>query len=220
MQQLDNVILEDDLARGQGNVFTYFEEVHIGLLDIELAVAALKILQQIAKAGHQVLTIGRHGLAQDFRIGQDEVRRRDRVDILLGIKLDLATLGFAAQLGLIHGLVQPVGGQEVALFNVVKDDVLVPFGIPEALVARRCLDHRLDLLAHHPPRSGLPEVHMACHRLACASANFCGSLIMAVNREVKASWILWVSTKPLSAMAPWIAPCRSPASLWLRCSFS
>ena len=55
----------------------------------ELAAAALDVVEQVVQALHEVLAAGRDGLAEHLGIGQREVRRRQRVDVLAREEVDL-----------------------------------------------------------------------------------------------------------------------------------
>ena len=50
--------------------------------DAQLAVAALDVVQQVVEALDQVLAVALDGFAEDFRVGQREIGRRQGVDVL------------------------------------------------------------------------------------------------------------------------------------------
>ena len=89
-------------------------------------------------AAHEVFGVRRQRLAHHLRIGQHEVRRRDRVADLLHVELGLVA-GVLVELGVLHQPFGPLRGEQIGLLEEVVELVRRPFGIGEALVARRGL---------------------------------------------------------------------------------
>ena len=89
MQQLDQVVLEDDLAGGRRNVLADFKSIGIRHPDRQLAFPALKILQQVLQTVHEIVAMGLHGNPKHFRVGHQEICRCHRIDKLPRIKIDL-----------------------------------------------------------------------------------------------------------------------------------
>jgi hypothetical protein len=89
LQQLHHVGLEDDLARRGGDVLAQLEGGGVGHLDAQVAVTFFDVAQQVVEALDQVLAVALDRLAEDFRVGQREVGRRQRVDVLTGVEVDL-----------------------------------------------------------------------------------------------------------------------------------
>ena len=87
--QLDQVVLEHHLAGRDADVLAQFEGLHVGHLDVQLALAALKITQQVVQALQQVLAAGLGSLAQHLGIGQQEIRRAHRIDELPRVEIHL-----------------------------------------------------------------------------------------------------------------------------------
>ncbi len=99
-----------------------------------MAVAALDIFQQVLHAGDEVLAIGRQRGAQDFRIGEEEVRGREGVRHLADIEVRLFARVLVDAFGELHAVGHPFAGEQVGLLHQVEDQVFVPVGIAEALV--------------------------------------------------------------------------------------
>ena len=87
LDQLDQVVLENDLARRRGDVLAELEGLGVGHLDAQLAVARSmsrsRLLRPLTRFWPWLLTVSRNTV----RVGQREVRRRQRVDELAGEKL-------------------------------------------------------------------------------------------------------------------------------------
>ena len=58
LDELHQVVLENDLARRDGDVLADLERLDVGHADRELALAALEIAQQVLQAFDQVLAAG------------------------------------------------------------------------------------------------------------------------------------------------------------------
>ena len=99
LDELEQFVLEDYLARRRGDVLAHFEGRGVGHADAQLAVAGLDVVQQVVEALDQVLAVALDGFAEDFRIGQGEVGRRQRVDVLTGEEVDLLLGRFVQAFG-------------------------------------------------------------------------------------------------------------------------
>src|SRR5208337_772135 len=149
LDELHHVVLVDDLAGRDADVAAEVEGGVVHHLDRQLALAALEVGEQVVQAAQQVLAAGFRGLAQDLRIGEQEVARAHRVDELAGVEVDLLRRLRIDPIDVAHDLLQVAGGQQVALLDEVEDLVFFPGVVSEPLVAIR-FDYRLDLDAHHP----------------------------------------------------------------------
>ncbi len=165
LQELEQLVLEDDLAGRDGDVLTDMELADVGLADGELAAAAGHIGREVLHAPHQALAFGAQDLLQRGRVRHQEVRWRERVRQHLGEELDAALLLGVGVVDARHQVVQPVGREQVGLLDGVEDGVLAPGWVGESLVAAFGHDHRLCLLASHAPRGRLPEIHVAAEQL-------------------------------------------------------
>ncbi len=134
--------------------------VHIGHLDAELALALLKIAQQVVQALQQVLAAGLGGLAQHLGIGEQEVRRAHRIDELARVEIHLLRGLRVQPVDLLHHVLHITRRQQVRLLDEVEDLVLAPGVVLEAPIRGRCGDHRLGLRAHDAARGVLPERHV------------------------------------------------------------
>ena len=172
LDELHQVVLEDDLAGRDRDVLADLEGVQIGHLDAQLALAALEVAQQVLQALHQVLAAGLDGRPQHFRIGEQEIGRRHRVDELAGVEIDLLRRLVVEAVHLPHRLLHPARGQQVGLLDVVEELVLFPGRILEAAVVRRravtgaasspIMRRAADLPEVH---MGLPQVHLRLPQL-------------------------------------------------------
>src|SRR5947209_1246916 len=66
----------------------------------------------------------------------DEVRGRDGIDELTRVEIDLASRAFIHALDVPDGRKDRLGGNEIALLDVVEDRVLGPIRVFESLVRR------------------------------------------------------------------------------------
>ena len=114
LDELHEVVLEHDLARRGRDVDAELESLGVGHRDLELAVAALDVVEQVVEAFDQVLAAGGDGLAEHLGIGQREVRRRQRVDVLAREKIDLLLRVLVEALDAGDRVVQPARGDQVA----------------------------------------------------------------------------------------------------------
>ena len=115
----------------------------IGLADAQRAVSGLDVFGQHLHAANQIVAVGRQRLAQHFRIGEDEIRRRQRVGDLLDVELGLLAGVRIEAFGVAHQILRPLRGQQIKLHHEIEELVRLPLGILEPLVARRGLDRRL-----------------------------------------------------------------------------
>ena len=104
LDELHQLVLVDHLARRDRHVAADLE-VGRGLADAQRAASGLHVLGEHRHAARQIVGVRRHGLAQHFRVGQDEVRRRQRVGDLLDVELRLLARVVVDALRLLHELV-------------------------------------------------------------------------------------------------------------------
>ena len=139
LDELHQVILEDDLARRRGYVFTNAERLHVGHGDRQPTLAAPQILEQVLEAAQKVLSARLERRGENLGIGRDEIGRGERVDELAGIEVDLARGRWVEPLDAAHRRERGLGPNEIALFDEMKDRVLGPVGMFETLVFQRFL---------------------------------------------------------------------------------
>ena len=160
MDELHQLVLEHDLAGRHGEIAPELEGGWIGLADSQLAGAGLDVLRQHVHAAHQILRIGSEGLAQQFRIGENEIRRRNRIGDLPGIELRLP-LGVRVEIvGFLHQPVGPGAGEQIGLLEEVEELVRRPFRIGKALVACARLGDRGRGLARQPFDRVAPKIEI------------------------------------------------------------
>ena len=157
LQKLEELVAVNDLAGGEREISPDLESRKVGLADRELALAALKVLEHVCKAAHQVLAIFGKRRAQHLGVGEDEIGRCDRVSELLGIEVELRPGLFVEPFDVRDGALQPARGQKIALLDEIEDLVVLPLRIAEAFVAGQGGDDRLDLLAQHAARGLVPQ---------------------------------------------------------------
>ena len=138
LDQLEQLVAPDDLARGGGDVLADDELAVVGLADLQLAAAALQVGGEILHPLHQRFAVGLgHGL-QGGGVGGEEVGGREGVGQQLGEELG-AALGAAGSTSSTLGdqAVHPVGGDQIGLAHDVEHRVLGPGGVLEPLVLGR-----------------------------------------------------------------------------------
>jgi hypothetical protein len=165
LQQLDHLVLEDHLARRRGDVLAHFEGRGIGHLDAQLAAAFLDVAQQVVEALEQVLAVALDRFAQHFRVGQGEIRWRQRVDELAGEEVHLLARVLVEILDVGYRVVDVARGDQIGLLDEVEQEVFFPFGVGEALVALLRLGHGRALHAHHAQRGVLPQRKVVPHQV-------------------------------------------------------
>ena len=120
LDQLEELVLEDHLAGGDRDVLAELEGVLVGHADAQLAAAAPEVVEQVVQALQQVLAAARHRFAQHLRVGQHEVRRRERVYVLPRVEVDLPGGLLVEPRHLAERAVQVLGRDEVGLLDVVE----------------------------------------------------------------------------------------------------
>ena len=125
----------------------------------------LDILRQHLHAAHQIVAVGRQRLAQHFRIGENEIRRRQRVGDLLDVELGFLAGVRVEPFGFAHEIVRPPRRQQIGLHHEIEKLVRLPFGIGEPLVARRGRNRGRRFLADQAPHRRAPEVQIGLAQL-------------------------------------------------------
>ena len=91
---------------------------------LQLAAAGLDVLRQHRHAAHEVGAVLLQGLAQQFGIGGEEVRRRERAGDLLQVEARLLAGVIVDALGLLDDVLGPARGDQVGLLEEVEERVL------------------------------------------------------------------------------------------------
>ncbi len=129
LDELHQLVLEDHLAGRDREVAADLEHRGIGLADLQIAAAGLDVLGQHVHAAHQVVGIAGERLAQQFGIGQHEIRRRQRVGDLPHVEFGLLP-GVRIEVGgVADQLVGPVRGEQIGLLEEIEE--LVRATIPD-----------------------------------------------------------------------------------------
>ena len=164
LEQLHQVVLEHHLARGRGHVLAHAERLVVGHADGELALATFQVLEQVLEAGQQVGAAGVQRGLHHFRVGRDEVGRRQGVDVLAGEELHLARGLRIETFDLADGALHVVGGDEVRLLDVVEHHVGLPQIAAEPVVALGWFLDRRRLVAEDSRHGGVPELQVIVPR--------------------------------------------------------
>ena len=135
LQQFDQVVAEHDLAGRGGHVHAEHELLVVGLADLQIAAARLDVLGEHLHAAREVFRLRRPGRAQEFGIGQQEVRRRHRARYLAQIERRLV-MRHLVELRAVDHVVRPVVGDQIGLAQEIEERVVAPVGRGESLVAR------------------------------------------------------------------------------------
>ena len=108
LDELHQLVLVDHLAGRRRHVDADDEVRRIGLADAQRAAAGLDILRQHLHAANQIVAVGSQRLAQHLRIGEHEIRRRDRVGDLLDVELGLLAGVRIEAFGVLHQRPAPI----------------------------------------------------------------------------------------------------------------
>ncbi len=159
LDQLDDLVAEDDLARCRRDIDTDLEGAAVGLADLELAAAGLDILGIHLHAAHEVLAVLLHGLAQQLGIGGDEIGGREGAGDLLDVEAGLLARMRVEVVGLVDHRLGPARADQISLFDEVEGGVVRPVRVLEAGIALVRLGDGRDLLAAGALQSRAPQVH-------------------------------------------------------------
>ena len=149
------------------------------------AAAGLDVFGEHPHAAHEIVAVRGQRLAQHFRIGEDEIRRRDRVGDLLNIELGLLARMRIDAFGVLHQFLRPLRGEQIELQHEIEELVRFPLRILEALVARRRLDRGLGRFAGHAARGRAPEIEIGLAHLGLqlGGARVVGEPVFRDHRE-------------------------------------
>ena len=173
LNELHELVLEDHLAGRGREIAADGEHRGIGLADFQVAAAGLDVLGEHVHAADEVVGVGRERFAQQLRVGQHEVRWRQRVGDLPHIELGLLP-GVRVEIGgVADQLVGPARGEEIGLLEEVEELVRGPLRIGEALVVGRGHGDRLGRFAGEPLGCRCPQIEIG---LAQPGLQFDGAL--------------------------------------------
>ena len=160
LDELYQVVLVNDLAFGERKVAAYFKGAFVGHADAQLALTTLHILEHVFKPVHKIFTVAVDGGFQHFRIGDEEIGGRKRIDELARIEINFAR-GVRVHAGdILDRMLQPARGQQIGLFHEIEYGVLFPRLVLEAPVLTVRHDHRLLFVAQQAVSGILPQMHV------------------------------------------------------------
>ena len=99
-------------------------------------------------------------LAQQFGIGEDEIRRGEGAAELAQVEAGLVPRVLVDPLGLLGQVGRPAAGDEIELLHEIEELVLLPIRVDEAPVARLRLGRRRGRLAHHALQRARPQIEI------------------------------------------------------------
>ncbi len=174
LDELDEVVLEDDLTRRDGQIASDFEGREIGLGDAEQILRLLEIVGKMRHASHQIFGVGLERGAYHFRIGERVVRRRERRQHLLQIEHSLLARPVVHPLGVLGDVRRPARGDQISLLPKIEILAVGPVRILEAVVAGLRFDHRLDIFAEKAAKGAAPQIGVALEKLALGGGELTG----------------------------------------------
>jgi len=133
LQDLDEVAAVDHLRRGGGEVAADLERRHVDLA--RPAVVVQHVVDEVAGAVGEAATAGVQRLLEHRRVGDREVRRRERVGDEAQRQLRLAGL-HRVEVGDAQQVQAVLAGGEVRLAQRPERGVALPGGVEEPLVLR------------------------------------------------------------------------------------
>ena len=166
LEDLADLVLGDHLAGRERHVLADLEFGGVGLAQLELAAAGCDVFREHVHAANEVAAVLGNRLLVEFRVGQQEVRRRKRARHLLEIEFGLVARPLVETVGAGDQPLGPAGGELVGVAQEVEERIVVPVGIAEALVrlaGRRFLGFLL--VARQFVHRARPETEIACQQL-------------------------------------------------------
>src|SRR5215207_8076795 len=155
LDELDEIVAVDDLARRHGDVLPKLEGHRIGHAEAPL----FEVSEQVPRPLCETRPPRLGNAPQRSGVGEHEVDRRHRVHELLEVELEAPLLLGVLAVGLF-GLVQEVlGGEQVRLLERLVEGIVLPLGLGEALVWSPLL---FLLLPRQTPEAGrrvAPHLH-------------------------------------------------------------
>src|SRR5690606_40526100 len=84
-------VLENDFARGHGKVAADLESIKVCLAYLKEIARSLHILGQMGEALNEIAAVRGKSFAQDLRVRNGKVLRRECTELLLGVELGFHT---------------------------------------------------------------------------------------------------------------------------------
>jgi hypothetical protein len=146
LNELDELVLEHDLAGRDREILADLERRQIGLADAQQILRLLEIVGEMRHALHQIRRVGGERGPHHFGVSEGEIRRREGGKHLLEIEQG-ALLGLVVDaFGLAREVLGPARRQQISLFPEIEELGIRPVRVLEAIVAGLRLDHRLHVL--------------------------------------------------------------------------
>ena len=123
------------------------------------------VLFKMFQAFNEVGAVAGQRGAQDFRIGNRKIGRRKRIENLLHIKFRLLARMVVQPIGVLDEVLRPVGRDQVELLEKIKNRVLLPVPVLEALVIARRAGHGFGWGAKRLRPGILPKLAVAVPKL-------------------------------------------------------
>ncbi len=82
----------------------------------------------------QVLSARRQGCGEDLRVGGDEIGRRQGINELAGIEIDLASRGLVHAFDVADCRKNRLCHDEITVLHKVEDSILTPLGMLEPFI--------------------------------------------------------------------------------------
>jgi len=174
LNELQQFILKDDLARRGGEVAAKLEGGGVGLADLHQIARVLEILGEKIGAVQKITAVRDDRFAQDLRVGREEIRRRIGARVLAKIELGAVTLS-RVEAGRGRKLVLgPLAGEQVSLLAKIEEGVVVPLRVVEAVVPRPGLDQRRNFQSHRTGQDIVPEAPELAEEMSLGLRQFDG----------------------------------------------
>ncbi|MNH98014.1 hypothetical protein D3C73_507260 [compost metagenome] len=162
LDQLEQLVAPDDLARRRGDVLAQDEAAVVGLADLQLARPALQVGGEVLHPAHQGFAAGLGQRLQRHGVRRQEVGGREGVGQQAGEELGPALHARVDVLDAGDQAVHPVRGGQVGLAHQVEHGVVRPGRVAEPLVGR---SGTVDRLAHRPAGRRGPQIHVAAEQV-------------------------------------------------------
>src|SRR5258706_13592071 len=108
--------------------------LHVGHRNRKSAIAALQIGKKVLQTTQQVLSTRRQGCGEDLRVGGDEIGRRQGINELAGVEIDLASRGLVHAFDVADCRKNRLCRDEITVLHKVEDSILTPLGMLEPFI--------------------------------------------------------------------------------------
>ena len=129
LDQLDQVVAEDHLAGRGRDVLADLEALGSDWRSFSSPLPASMSSASICMPRTRLAPFCFSGLAEQLRVGRQEIRRRERAGDLLDVEARLVARVRRRGLGLLDQSLGPARGDEIGLLEEIEEGVLAPFGV-------------------------------------------------------------------------------------------